>query len=539
VTVTLAKGGNLVLQSEAPGIEQVRVGLGWTTVSGAQGSGPQAFEIDGIVSLVGEGSSAGRLLLAHQVPNPEESVTARPAAASPPVGDAEKLVVTLAAVPSSVSRVLFGAAIYDAAGRRQTFRAVRGAYVRVLNHANGLEIARYTLDVETGSETAMIFGELYRNPRGWKFRAVGQGYADGLRGIAGGTGEPAVARPVDVTGFLQRISPARSRRSFAEHLHPQRPATPPPPPPAPAKPSTPSAAPAQPRRQSLSAPTRPPSGPSTPQSTPQKSPPRPATRPTKPARSASPPTAGRSALDLSEPDERPAPAAGSAQPPVGRRPGAVVFGEHSSRFRQRAEHVAALDDEHPATTWTEEDRGTGAMTITLHWEPLKTSSGLPRPSDLHLGAFWQAADRSGGVLQTLGNAISAPGAAGPRQVLRLGRRDEREGHTIFVDLATLPAFRRFFVFAYGQHGSPEWSSLRPVLTVAAPTGEQVAMRFGDAPPSARLCVIASFHVVDGDLILRRENDYLDGMQADAAGRYGWQLDWNPDGATLRTSAVAT
>ncbi|WP_461712785.1 TerD family protein, partial [Streptomyces sp. DSM 41029] len=34
------------------------------------------------------------------------------------------------------------------------------------------------------TETAMVFGELYRNGAEWKFRAVGQGYASGLVGIA-------------------------------------------------------------------------------------------------------------------------------------------------------------------------------------------------------------------------------------------------------------------------------------------------------------------------------------------------------------------
>jgi uncharacterized protein involved in tellurium resistance len=178
------------------------------------------------------------------------------------------------------------------------------------------------------------------------------------------------------------------------------------------------------------------------------------------------------------------------------------------------------------------------MTITLTWEPLQTSSGLPKPSDLHLAAFWQANDRSEGLMQTLGGAISAPGAAGPRQVLRLGRRDEREGQTIFVDLATLASFKRFFVFAYGQHGSPDWAALRPLLTVAAPSGEQLTMRPGDAPPGARLCVVASFHVVQGDLVLRRENDFVTGMPSDAAFRYGFDLDWNPEGLTLRSGPTA-
>src|SRR3954470_12637949 len=233
MTVTLAKGGNFVLEAEAPGIAQVRVGIGWTS-----GPGSGAIEIDGLLSLVEEGGGSGRLVLVHQVPNPDESVAAPP---GPVVGDAERLVVTLAAGPPSVTRLQFGATIYDANARRQTFRSVRGAYIRVVNHANGIELGRYTLDVETGSETAMVFGELYRNPRGWKFRAVGQGYAAGLRGIAGGSGEPHSARPGEVTDYLRRISPARSRRSLAEHLDPSHAA-----PPAPPAPSTRPAAHAKP-----------------------------------------------------------------------------------------------------------------------------------------------------------------------------------------------------------------------------------------------------------------------------------------------------
>ncbi|MCF2437272.1 TerD family protein [Streptomyces thinghirensis] len=48
----------------------------------------------------------------------------------------------------------------------------------------GAEIARYDLSEDAATETAMVFGELYRNGAEWKFRAVGQGYASGLVGIA-------------------------------------------------------------------------------------------------------------------------------------------------------------------------------------------------------------------------------------------------------------------------------------------------------------------------------------------------------------------
>src|SRR5262249_58967446 len=136
-------------------------------------------------------------------------------------------------------------------------------------------------------------------------------------------------------------------------------------------------------------------------------------------------------------------------------------------YRQRREHVAALDDDHPVTTWTGEKRGSGTMTIALRWTPLTTRTGLPRPSDIHLGCLWQSLDGTGGVLQDLGDAVSAPAPGASRQVLRLSRRDEREGQTIFVDLDTLPTFKRFFVYAYGlRGGTPEWLRLRPGLTLA-------------------------------------------------------------------------
>jgi tellurium resistance protein TerD len=50
--------------------------------------------------------------------------------------------------------------------------------------ADGSELARYDLSEDASTETAMVFGEVYRHGAEWKFRAVGQGYAFGLRGIA-------------------------------------------------------------------------------------------------------------------------------------------------------------------------------------------------------------------------------------------------------------------------------------------------------------------------------------------------------------------
>ena len=75
---------------------------------------------------------------------------------------------------------MFPVSIHEAEGRGQSFGQVRNAYIRVVNQAGGAEIARYDLSEDASTETAMVFGELYRHGAEWKFRAVGQGYASGL-----------------------------------------------------------------------------------------------------------------------------------------------------------------------------------------------------------------------------------------------------------------------------------------------------------------------------------------------------------------------
>jgi hypothetical protein len=50
--------------------------------------------------------------------------------------------------------------------------------------ADGEPLAYFDIKPETGEETALICGELYRRGEGWKFRALGEGYSNGLQGLA-------------------------------------------------------------------------------------------------------------------------------------------------------------------------------------------------------------------------------------------------------------------------------------------------------------------------------------------------------------------
>jgi tellurium resistance protein TerD len=182
--VSLAKGGNVSLTKEAPGLTAAVVGLGWDarTTSGS------AFDLDAsalLVNSVGRVLSDEHFVFFNNLTSPDGSVEhTGDNTTGLGDGDDEAIRVGLATVPADVDKIVFAVSIYDAEARRQSFGQVRNAYIRVVNADDGAELARYDLSEDASTETAMIFGEVYRRGTEWKFRAVGQGYTSGLAGIA-------------------------------------------------------------------------------------------------------------------------------------------------------------------------------------------------------------------------------------------------------------------------------------------------------------------------------------------------------------------
>ncbi|MFY1676728.1 MULTISPECIES: TerD family protein [unclassified Streptomyces] len=93
----------------------------------------------------------------------------------------DEIQVELRDIEPEIGRVLLVASADD-----MTFDRVRG--LRLLLHdaedPDGEPLAHFDVDPETGRETALICGELYRRGEAWKFRALGEGYANGLKGLA-------------------------------------------------------------------------------------------------------------------------------------------------------------------------------------------------------------------------------------------------------------------------------------------------------------------------------------------------------------------
>ncbi|GAA0243935.1 calcium homeostasis/redox stress adaptation protein [Actinomadura nitritigenes] len=182
--VSLSKGGNVSLTKQAPGLSAVTVGLGWDlrTTTGTD------FDLDAsalVLDASGKILTDQHFVFFNNLRTPDGGVEhTGDNTTGAGEGDDEQINVNFGAMPAEAERVAFAVSIYDADSRGQNFGQVRNAYIRVLNQGDRSEMARYDLTEDASMETAMVFGELYRNGADWKFRAVGQGYASGLAGIA-------------------------------------------------------------------------------------------------------------------------------------------------------------------------------------------------------------------------------------------------------------------------------------------------------------------------------------------------------------------
>ena len=188
MAISLTKGGNVNLSKEAPNLTNIAVGLGWNprTTDG------QAFDLDAVAFLVNESGkvrSDADFIFFNNLKSSDGSVEhTGDNRTGEGDGDDEVIKVDLTKVPADVSKVVFCAVIYDGQARNQNFGQVANAYIRIVNTQSGAEVARYDLSEDSSTETAMIFGELYKNNGEWKFRAVGQGFAGGLGPLAASYG---------------------------------------------------------------------------------------------------------------------------------------------------------------------------------------------------------------------------------------------------------------------------------------------------------------------------------------------------------------
>ncbi|MBT3073894.1 MULTISPECIES: TerD family protein [Streptomyces] len=171
MTHTMLKGSNVQVDAMA-----VRAVLRWTP-------GADVPDVDASALLLG---SSGRVrsdedFVFYNQPRHPSGLVRRLPKRSIPEGLTDTIEADLGALDGSVDQVVIAASSDGAA-----FASVPDLRILLFDaaSADGEPLAVFDVRPETGEETAIICGELYRRGEGWKFRAVGQGYPTGLIGLA-------------------------------------------------------------------------------------------------------------------------------------------------------------------------------------------------------------------------------------------------------------------------------------------------------------------------------------------------------------------
>ncbi|MBJ8345110.1 VWA domain-containing protein [Antrihabitans sp. YC2-6] len=207
----ITKGGNVGLPASAG---RVRVEVSW---SGGPGLDAAAL----LLAANGKVRSDADMVFYNQ-PNSTEG-TVRHLGKQ---GNRDALAVDLAGMPAIIETVAVTASAEGA-----PFSQVSGLSVRVVDDGSGAELARFDVP-PAATETAFVLGELYKRGGAWKFRAVGQGWASGLAGLATDYGisvddspapaAPAQAAPVPAAPVQAPARPAGGSISMSKGVRLQK-----------------------------------------------------------------------------------------------------------------------------------------------------------------------------------------------------------------------------------------------------------------------------------------------------------------------------
>ncbi|MFF2659210.1 TerD family protein [Kitasatospora sp. NPDC058032] len=173
MTHVMAKGANIALPVAA-----VRAVLRWSATPGAP-------DVDASALLLGPGGrvrSDADFVFYNQPRHPSGLVRHLPKQQTADGGEITDTVeAELGKLPADVDRVVLAGS-----SEGGSFRAVGGLRLQLFDAAAGEgapALAEFAM-ADGDEVTALVAGELYRRAGVWKFRAVGQGYASGLIGLA-------------------------------------------------------------------------------------------------------------------------------------------------------------------------------------------------------------------------------------------------------------------------------------------------------------------------------------------------------------------
>ena len=185
----------------------------------------------------------------------------------------------------------------------------------------------------------------------------------------------------------------------------------------------------------------------------------------------------------------------------------------------------------PSVSLTKHGASRGMLQVNLNWDARPPEKGFFKKTtalDLDLGCLYEFADGTKGVVQALGNAFTAQNRHG-KQLLRLDGDDRSgsvsTGENLFVDLTDPAQIKRVLVFALIYEGAANWAAANGVATLTPVGAPPIEVLLDDPRDGARICAIAQITNQGGEIVVKREVNYINGAQRALDEAYGWGMNW--------------
>lgn len=195
----------------------------------------------------------------------------------------------------------------------------------------------------------------------------------------------------------------------------------------------------------------------------------------------------------------------------------------------------------PTVSLAKQGSASGKLHVNLNWTARPDQTEQPKgflkriaaattstAIDLDLGCLFELNNGEKGVIQALGNQFGSLDA--PPYIFLDG--DDRSGtktggENLYINLAHARELRRVLVFACIYEGASAFDQANGVVTLTPATGAPIEVRLDETAGRSRMCAVALLDNTSGELVVRREVNYVNGTQKALDEAYGWGMNWTP------------
>ncbi|OII62247.1 Tellurium resistance [Streptomyces sp. CC53] len=215
-------------------------------------------------------------------------------------------------------------------------------------------------------------------------------------------------------------------------------------------------------------------------------------------------------------------------------------------------NTIGLTSRRPTVSLTKQGAATGNLRVNLSWQmrtsdlggrsrqsgrllrhPLKLFQPEPIQAhtqgmatvDLDIGCLYELADGSKGVVQPLGGHFGDLNEPPYVKLTGDDRFGSGSGETIFVNLDHRDSIKRLLFFVYIYDQTPAFDRTHATMTLFPSSGPRIEIALDERAPEARSCAVFLLENVKGDLLVRREVQFVYGFQGELDRMYGWGMQW--------------